>query len=547
MAFGDGAHDESEVYKRYMQQAADHYKSAQWEEMSRALEGAKECCEHAGFPDSQRCKQRVYLQYGMLMRRYGRFHDAAAVLQKALALDEASATETFHELISLPQASRHNILQHPDQLDQGVSTERVEILGELGMVYRHLDDLTNAALAFEWQHKLSVRLIDGHNLSQEERWQAEAEVCRSIGNAGMVRYQKALLDLPSRESQRSLGRAIRELEERVLRARALRKLDQIPNNDLAASLSKKAHSWEAIGIVRFVLCYIAKGDINKALHYGAQGVAVCRDLPDPTSRAHARFYHGLALWHAGRREEAKRLFEAHGPDSRDLCTPAIAFCKEPCGEFRGYLRLLVAEVKVRLDHVDEQGYSALDYAVFAGDKESEELVLEGLAMDTEGGQLPRRPTELALLKDEAYLRKCYRIVFQEHFRPAFGDEESNAVAAAKEAYSRALHSDQQMATRIDPLKYVRYADFKQHGRLPRFDDEGIVQQYRGEANEKDVVIIFMSYRWIGWHSQPPKNGPDDEQNTQFRRMVDAIEKLREEKSISVDHLCLWLVSTAHHV
>ncbi|KAK3622368.1 hypothetical protein LTR22_024822 [Elasticomyces elasticus] len=83
----------------------------------------------------------------------------------------------------------------------------------------------------------------------------------------------------------------------------------------------------------------------------------------------------------------------------------------------------------------------------------------------------------------------------------------------------------------------------EHGRLPRSDDQpNIVDIYQSNltGDASDVQIVFISYRWIGRSSQPPVNGPEDIENTQYLRMCDAVERLLEETNINGDRDGLWL-------
>ncbi|KAK4888690.1 hypothetical protein LTR27_012429 [Elasticomyces elasticus] len=417
--------------------------------------------------------------------------------------------------------------------------ERLEILGELGTVYRHMDDFIKAGHAFDLEYKLGTQLI----------WQAEAEVCRAIGNAGMVKYQQAMLLQRSNLSrQRMLEEAIQDFKRRIELASSLRqRLSSLPNDCEAQRLSSKTHFWEAIGVVRLVLCYVATGQIEDALKQGERGITLCETMADPTSRAHARFYHGYALWHRGRdkdKAEAKRLFELHGPDKRDRCTPAIAFCKEPSAEYRGYLAFLIDKCTVRVDHYDESGYTALDYAIFSGDEKSEDSIIRGLTLvPAEGNESKRSTKEVTILRDEASLRKHYRVILQEHFRPAFSTGGRNLLKTVKSKYAELLNSSSDMSSALDELKYVQWSKFRKHGRLPRSDDQpNIVEIYQSSwtGDASDVQIVFISYRWIGRSSQPPVDGPDDIENTQYLRMCDAVERLLEETNVDGNRIGLWL-------
>ena len=507
-------------YEQYLREASDHYRKAEWEDMSKALEQAKECCDEPGFPDRTRRKQKVFEQYGSLMRRYGRYTNAAIVLEKALRLNQEDDDDSFEELIAAADANEASILESADDVGQLNNLERLSVLGELGTVYRHLNNPKNAARAFDFQYQLANRLV----------WKAEAEACRAVGNAGMVKYEAVIRDQTSPGSEELLNEAIQDIEERVRRAQALRsRLAQYRDDKEAQGLSTKAHQWESIGVVRLVLCYIAKQDPEKALDYGEWGTKLCSTLTDPTMRAHGRFYHGYALWHNNRKDEARNFFSFwSGDDDRDKCTPAIAFCKEPSEEYRRFLRFLV-EAGVEMLHIDEQGYSALDYAVFADDKETAEIVISSIKGN---------PSEVERLKQQAVLRRYYRVILQEHFRPALGSG-GGLIGVVKERYARLLDEDPEMASSFDRLKYVSYSTFKAHGRLPWYNEPGVVQEYQSDrAPSVSVAVTFVSYRWIG---KPGSGNPDDSRNTQYRRMCDALEKLRKKEEIPEDRLGVWLV------
>ncbi len=228
------------------------------------------------------------------------------------------------------------------------------------------------------------------------------------------------------------------------------RLAQYGDDREAQELSAKVHQWESIGVVRLVLCYIAARDPEKALKYGEWGTELCSTLTDPTMRAHGRFYHGYALWHNNRRDEARNYFSFWSADEdRDKCTPAIAFCKEPSEEYRRYLRFLV-EAGVEMLHIDEQGYSALDYAVFADGKETTEILISSIKGN---------PSDVRELRHQANLRRYYRVILQEHFRPALRSD-GDLIGAVKEQYARLLDEQPKMASIFDRLKYVNYSTFK---------------------------------------------------------------------------------------
>lgn len=243
--------------------------------------------------------------------------------------------------------------------------------------------------------------------------------------------------------------------------------------------------------------------------------------------------------------EAKKLFELQGPDKRDRCTPAIACCKEPSAEYRDYLTFLVDECATRVDQYDESGYTALDYAIFSGDEKTEDIIVRGLTLiPAEGKESKRSSKEVTDLMDEASLRKHYRVMLQEHFRPAFAAGGRKMLRTVRGKYAELLSESSDMSSALDGLKYVRWSKFKEHLRLPRSDDQlNIVETYQNSSNSstRNLQIAFISYRWLGRSSQPPIDGPDDVEHTQYLRMCDAVKNLLEETNIDADCLALWLV------
>lgn len=277
-------------YRDQMKRADECYKNAEWEDMSRHLESALRCCQREGFPDRTRCKQKVYGRYGALQRRYGRFAAAATVLEKGLSLDEHDPNEPLEQLavpVRNDSVSALEINAKTGELERMNNTERLEILGELGIVYRHMEDLDKAGRAFDLEYRLGTQLV----------WQAEAEVCRAIGNAGLIKQQQAMLLQSSDPSRRALlEEAIHNFRSRAEMASSLRqRLSSHPTDHEAQRLSSKAHSWEAIGVMRLASCYVATGQIEEALKEGKRALKIYETLADPTSRAHGRLFYGYAL------------------------------------------------------------------------------------------------------------------------------------------------------------------------------------------------------------------------------------------------------------
>jgi hypothetical protein len=256
-----------------------------------------------------------------------------------------------------------------------------------------------------------------------------------------------------------------------------------------------------------------------------------------------RYFYGHVLLQQGRKELALEQFNPEAIRygmNWGVFTPAMAMCREPSAEHRGYLREM-AEAGADLDLADPDGYTALDHAAFSGDAESEALILEGLRR-----QLGLSDAEVAARRTEAHLRKGYREILQDKLRPLFyrRDEDPDVMKKLRRVYAETLAADPDKTGFFDHLKYIRYADFKRFGRLPRSSD-GLVQSYdpaaSGEEEDELGVLLFFSYRWI--NQDKSLNTPDDANHTQYRRMLDAAELfLQQNPSVDEAKLCIWMVS-----
>ncbi|KAF5518006.1 hypothetical protein CGCA056_v011291 [Colletotrichum aenigma] len=160
----------------HMNEGRQHAQRIEWEHALRSFNNAIELCKSdKSFPNARRYRYLVLSELGNTNRRFGRYETAKNIL-------ESSTTE-----------------MEP-------SMQRVEFSGELGVMYRHMDRLEDAKRAFEMQYDTARGLG------------LEQEMCRAIGNLGMVNYQLShqckddgLLDL-----------AIKQLAERVKSARRLK-------------------------------------------------------------------------------------------------------------------------------------------------------------------------------------------------------------------------------------------------------------------------------------------------------------------------------------
>jgi tetratricopeptide (TPR) repeat protein len=475
----------------FMTQGKQHIARAELEYALRAFNSALNLCASIeNFPDAIGHQHLALSMLGYTNRLFGRYEQARDILERVLA-------------------------------EMGPSLERVSISGELGMVYRHMDRIEDAKRAFKVQYETAKHL------------QFERAMCRAVGNMGMVNYQ---LSLRKDHDEALLKLAITQLTERVQIARHIKGVD-VPSSRADPSTKtrriKQATAWEIIGLARLSLCYTANGNAREAITSALEALNLAHDLEDSTVLALSLFFYGRALMRDGQRERALEQF-----NPSKACTPAIALCKEPSKEHRQYLRELV-EAGADMDLVDEHGYTALDYAVFAGDAVAEEIVLGGLRQ----GVYREAENKLAERRTEARLRKGYRELFQEKLLPVLLGGGDDRIHILRRVYADALAEDENKSRMFDGLNFITYSDFCCFGKLPRSSD-GLVQRFMADTTQPyNTVefIVFFSYRWI--NKAPGAKSPDDDKNTQYRRMIQATEEfLVLYPSIDRQKLGIWMVS-----
>ncbi|KAK3934429.1 hypothetical protein QBC46DRAFT_399805 [Diplogelasinospora grovesii] len=485
-------------------------KEAKWESALHAFDRARS--QASQLPDAAHYRRLVLAELGNANRRFGRYQRASEILEALIA-----------------------------EVGMEDSPLGIEVAGELGVIYRHMNRLIDARRVLQGQYDAAARLG------------RDREACRALGNLGMVNYQLFLRqssgspgDDRSDSRQDLLSVAVEQLTRRVEMARRMREaLDNNDDDTRAANAPLDARTralfrrdtltWESVGLARLSLCRAAHGDTGGAVEAAKEALRLQEedegDLApvDPNVLALGRFFYGRALWADGQTAAARaQLDPPYDAGYRPaVCTPAIALCKEPSEEHSGYLRELVA-AGVDMDRIDDAGYSALDYAVFGGDKETQDVVLEGLGKTMDEKAVRRR-------LEESRLRKAYRELYQERLREVLlkgGALQQGArhetVQELRHVYATALGEDQDKAGKFDVLKYVPYPEFEALGRLPRSTD-GLARPFTprmpasesdGASSKGDVFIIFFSYRWLGRNS----NGqalPDDTNHTQYRRMMRA--------------------------
>lgn len=215
----------------------------------------------------------------------------------------------------------------------------------------------------------------------------------------------------------------------------------------------------------------------------------------------------------------------------------------------------MAHAGVDFNTYDEQGFSALDYAVFSENPDGKIVcgIIEGVLRRTTRQRLEREQPnittkELDIASDavvsahlhQAELRRQYRSLLQENMRPALHAADSDVFWTLRLMYARFLSADTEERRMFGDFCYVMYDDFKAHKRLP-VSSAGLTRGFSADIAEhmlgqENVFVIFISYRWIGG------DVPDDDSNTQWRRVMNAVERfLEENEDVKHERLALWLV------
>ncbi|KAK7998372.1 hypothetical protein PG989_006412 [Apiospora arundinis] len=482
------------AWEALMGEGKHHERDADMELVLQAYDRALSLCDDvtAALPDPPRYRARVFGELGGVNRRFGRYVQAVDYLERAL--DNIDNTTCGRDDLL------HGLL----------------IRGELGVVYRHMGRLDDAKRVLEDQYAMSKTL------------DSDREMCRAVGNLGMVNYQLYLQNGHAPLLQEAIG----QQTERIKRARRL-----------GSSL------WECIGLSRLSLLYTADGRTGDAVDVASKALSLVLEGNDTTATAMSRFYYARALLSNNQRDDALR--QVNTPNT---CTAAMAFCKEPSEEHNGYLRELI-HAGAETNLVDEHGYTALRLC---------RVQRRCVDCKAHHGRLK-----------EARIRKGYREIFQERFRPALlggGGESSlrgGLLRKLRRVYAEALASDDTKRRQFDGLKFVRYTDFVRFGGLPRSSD-GVTKRaaVKGgdisgggggggsevgpdDDNESVDFIIFFSYRWInkdpvlqttiGGREEQYLRTPDDENKTQYSRMIRATEDLLQlHPDVNKKRLGIWV-------
>jgi tetratricopeptide (TPR) repeat protein len=426
--------------------------------------------------------------------------------------------------------------------------QKCQIYGELGINYNRTDRTLEAADMFQRQFDLSTKMA----------FEMDAETCRAAGNLGHTHLQLYMRHAKAADQQNLLCSAISLQAQRVEMAQTLMaKLQGWRNIHGSRNMHGFSQSWinfwlgklwlwGVIGISRSVLTYIAAGQLKNALASGHQAVEMTKDAAgaDPTIRSLSRFMYGHALLHSGDVANAKIQFNyphASIPGIVGVCTPAIALCRESSAEHRLYLQEVIRH-GVDLTAYDEQGYSALDYAVFSNDLQAVDMIKEGLSSQLD-------VQSIAQAYKMAQIRRHFREIFHSRFRPIIQNGHTHFMRDLRSEYAELLSAQAEKRQWFDRLRAVRYADFKNHAALPHWSSNTnhLTMEYEQirETRTREPLLVFFSYRWIGQSQDSDKRSPDNDRHYQYRRMVDALEQLlMNHPEVDEQDLYIWLVGVA---
>lgn len=278
----------SEILNQHWEKAAKYNDEADWEHMDRELDCIWVICNRPNFPNAALHRQRCRCEQGKVARRQGRYSVAEAHLQEALRLRE-----------------NHDI-------------QRADVLGELSTVYMQRHLFKEAKHFLQQQYSLAFGTLRSE-IPEESVISARLQMCRAVGNLGMVNYQLATNE--ARPNNILLKKAIAQLWERI---DSTKKLQQRLRG---TAQHEKVRTWEALGRDRLTLCYAADGNLEAAVRCGKVSQEVTQGLSDPTTKALSRFFYGYALWRNGQRDDAVEQWEF--AEEGNSCTSAMALCKEP--------------------------------------------------------------------------------------------------------------------------------------------------------------------------------------------------------------------------
>lgn len=199
--------------------------------VSRSAQGFLATPLCSALPDPDRHRARVLGELGAVNRRFGRYVQAVVCLERALEMTAA------HDRLG-----------------------GLQIRGELGVVYRHMGRLDDAKRVLESQYTQAAMLG------------SDREMCRAVGNLGVVSYQ---LHLQTGDA-RLLESAIAYQTERIERARLL-----------------KLEIWECIGLARMSLLHTANLRPKDAIDAASKSLDIIVKGQDSTAIAISHFFDGV--------------------------------------------------------------------------------------------------------------------------------------------------------------------------------------------------------------------------------------------------------------
>ncbi|KAL8924718.1 MAG: hypothetical protein Q9208_003908 [Pyrenodesmia sp. 3 TL-2023] len=481
-------------YEQHMRRGQLHSERSESEQALRESDIALNIIESANVPTSLAYYRHQTLgAFGVANRTLGRYATARSYLEQALE-------------------------------GLGLCYTRLKISGELAVLYRSMGLLEDARRAAEIEYETASELG------------LESGICRALGTLGRINYYC----FQQNNDQNLLGLAIRQLTEQVESARSITASINGTGIDrkMRAKKAKSSTIWESIGLFNLSLCYTALGDHPKASAMARESLSLAYDLDDRHKILKSHYFYGRTLLKSGLRKEALEQFNVSKG-----CSPAVMLCQEPSEEHRGYLQELIA-AGADIDSVDEKGYTPWDYTVFNGDTKTQEIIREALRRVLKGDDVEQQLEER---QKRANTQKAYRELFQEHLRPALLHGGDTVFQTLRSRYANALANDDEKRRLYDGFKFVWYSDFLDFGRLPRSTDsltsEFVVQEASSHSSMPDLVVFF-SYRWI--NQNPNASSPDDCQNTQYHRMIAALEEFlkihpktpREKLGIWMDFACI---------
>ena len=238
-----------EVLNRHWEEAAKYNDEADWEHVDRELDCIWVICNRPNFPNAASHRQRCRCEQAKVARRQGRYDVAEAHLHEALYLRN----------------------------DRDI--QRADVLGELSTVYMQRHLFKEAKDFLQQQYGLAQELLSSET-PEKLALSAELQMCRAVGNLGMVNYHLAIDD--ERPNKDLLKEAIAQLWKRISSATGLQE------KLLGTSQYETVRTWEALGRDRLTLCYAADGDLEEAVRCGETSQAIVEACPIPLrKRCHA--------------------------------------------------------------------------------------------------------------------------------------------------------------------------------------------------------------------------------------------------------------------